>query len=62
MHMRFLTLASHWVVFQTELFLHDISFDLLTPLDSTVFPMTQEIEKEKHKNFYVLWLLLYLLQ
>ena len=42
-HMRFPLKASHWVWFRTELILHDFSFDLLTSLDSTVFPMTQRI-------------------
>ena len=42
-HMRFPLSSSHWVWFRTELFHNNFGFDLPTPVDSTVFPMTQRI-------------------
>ena len=48
-HMRFLSEAFHWVWFRAERFHKNFGYDKLTPLDSTVFPMTQRTEKELQK-------------
>src|SRR4051812_10583338 len=49
-HMRFLSEALTGFSFKLSIFHNDFGFDLLTPPDSRVFPMTQRTKKNYTKN------------